>query len=253
MNIMEEIEKVKLEIKDYIAVLSLDNPPQNKITNPEFIKKARLKRFLFENKAKALLIKGNGRHFSSGADLDYLFKLNNKRNILSNTKKGVELLKFISELEIPVISVIKGACFGGGLEIALSAHVRIAEKKSLFSFPELDLSLIPGLNGILRSSLLVGKKEALELVLSSDIIDAEKALKIGLIDYLVEEDCFEYAFKYAKRLVDNRDLKLINYVIRALNNSRKLKIEKAMKIELKMFTDLVFLKIKKDKKDGINS
>lgn len=246
---MKKLEFVNLEIKESIVILSIDNPPQNRLIQPDFIEIKVLENFLNEHNAKALVIQGKNRHFSAGADLDNLKRIaKDKELLMGSIKKGVELLKYISELEIPVIASIKGACFGGGLEIALSAHTRIAQKNSLFSFPEVELSLIPGLNGIARVYDILGERKTLEFVLSAEIIDAEKAIEIGLIDYIVEDEPFDFALSYAKRLTENRDLKVINYVIRAINNYKKMSFEEAMKEELKMFTELAYIQSLKEEK-----
>jgi len=245
-------EFVEWEVTGSIGILTINNPPKNFIKTPDFIDIESLIKLLEKYNIKGLIITGGKNHFSAGADKENLYKMAMDDKILmEKLKKGAGLLKFISELDIPVIAGIKGACFGGGLELALSAHIRICSKNSLFSFPETEIGLIPGLNGTLRLPSLIGNSKALEMILSGEIINAEKALELNLVDYIVDtKDVFSFSLNFIKKLTDNRDLKVINYVIKSMNNYKKMPIEDAMNEELKMFTELAVIEAKKFNKNN---
>ena len=206
---------------------------------------------------KGLIITGEKRYFSAGADKEKLFK-NAKENasaLKNSIIKGSKVLKYIEDLLIPTISVVNGACFGGGLEIAISTHFRICSTNSFFAFPETDLGLIPGLNGTIRLPKLLGNNKSLYMILTGEIIDAEKALELGLVDYIVpKNDTFDFSFNFIKKMTDNRKIEVINSVIKSLNNSKIMSLEKAMKEETKMFCSLAIKEANKiyEAKKNIN-
>lgn len=245
-------EFVDWEVTGSIGILTINNPPKNFIKTPDFIELEIFIKLLDKYKIKGLIITGKNYHFSGGADKENLYKMALNDNVLmEKLKKGAELFKYIFELNIPVVAAIKGACFGGGLELALSTHIRVCSKNSLFSFPETEIGLIPGLNGTLRLPSLIGNAKALEMILSGEIISAEKALELNLVDHIVDtKDVFSFSFNLIKKLTDNRDLKVINYVIRSMNNYKKMPIEDAMNEELKMFTELAVIEAKKFNKNN---
>lgn len=234
------------ELKEDIAVLKLNNPPQNQIIEPDFITINEIKKNI-NNKIKGLIITGEGRHFSAGADKEKLFEMANKESMLKNKiKSGMSLLNYIENLEIPTISSINGICFGGGLEIALSTHIRVCSKTSLLAFPEVDLNLIPGLNGIIRLQKITGTAKTLAMVLSGEIINAEKAYDLGFIDYLIEKNAtLDYSLNLMNKMTANRPISVINSVVRSLKNARTMKLKYAMQEEIKMFTRLAVTEAKR--------
>lgn len=237
------------ELKDNIGILTINNPPQNLLIEPDFVDVNNLKIWTSNNLIKGLIITGNGRNFSAGADKEELFKIvkNNKTILKNKLKKGLKVLNYIENLLIPTVSAINGFCFGGGLEIALSTHFRICSTNSFFAFPETDLGLIPGLDGTLRLPKLIGRNKSLYMVLSGEIIDAQKALELGLVDYVVpKNEALEASKNFIKKMIDSRSIDVINSVIKSLNNFKKLSIEKAMKEEMKMFCSLAVKEAQKN-------
>jgi enoyl-CoA hydratase len=250
---MEKSGQCIWEIKDNIGVLTIDNPPQNLLIDPEFVETSTFLKWTASKDIKGLIIMGNGRNFSAGADKENLYKnAENKKLMQEQIKKGTELLQIIEGLEIPTIAAIKGACFGGGLEIALACHIRVASDKAMFALPESELNLMPGLNGILRLPKLISASEALKLILSGDIIDAETALKLKLVDYVTTSDnVFNYSFNLIKHMTENKRIEVINYIIKSFNNFKTLNFEKAMEEEMKMFCDLAYNEAKR--KNGMEN
>lgn len=134
---MSDKKNITWEVDGSLGILTLNNPPENYLINPEFVSIDQLKSWLKEN-IKGLIITGAGRHFSGGADLNNLMELaKNENELFTNLSKGNDLLNYIDDLEIPVVAAISGVCFGGGLEIALSCDIRICTERSMFAFPEI--------------------------------------------------------------------------------------------------------------------
>ncbi len=189
---------------------------------------------------KGLIITGAGRHFSGGADLDNLMELaKNESELLQNMQKGNDLLNFIDNLEIPVVAAISGVCFGGGLEIALACDIRICTERSMFAFPEINHDLIPGLGGIGRLQKLTGQKMAMDMFFSGDTINAKKAMELKVVDYVIPKYGFlEFSKNYLSRMVENRPIKVINMLMRSINNSKKLDFNDVIKRDVEMFCEL---------------
>ncbi len=244
---MEKLEAFTWEVKDNIGILMIDNPPQNQLTNPEFVDTEKFTDLANDKNLRGLVISGNGRHFSSGADKGNLLNNAINKNLMeSKISAGVKLLRQIELLNIPVIAAIKGACFGGGLEIALACHIRVSAPNAMFSLPESDLNLIPGMNAALRLPKIIGSNEALKLILSGDIINAETAHKLKLVDYIsLHEDAVDYAVNLVKHMTNNKKIEVINSIVRSLNNSKIMSFENAMEEEMKMFCGLAYAEAKR--------
>jgi enoyl-CoA hydratase/carnithine racemase len=154
-------------------------------------------------------------------------------------EKGNRLLNYLDELEIPVIAAISGVCFGAGLEIALACDIRICEENALFAFPEANHDLFPGLGGSRRLAELTGKSTALELVLNGDMINAEKALELIIVDEVVEKkQALNHAIGLARKLTNNRSLDVIKAVMQSVNNSKVMTIEEVIKNDAQAFSKL---------------
>jgi enoyl-CoA hydratase/carnithine racemase len=234
------MKKIEFSVIEGIGILTLNNPPENFLIEPDFLDLKVFKKWIKESGIKGLVIIGKGRHFSAGADIENLYANSGKKGKFKyKLKKGHKILAFIENLNIPTISAISGACFGGGLEIALSTHIRVSSENALFSFPEIELGLIPGLNGSYRLSKLLKRSKVIELLLSGDIIDAEKAHSAGIVDYVVaKNEVLNFSLALLKKLTDNRPMEVINFIIKSLNNSRNFNLKKAMKKEMIFFCKL---------------
>jgi enoyl-CoA hydratase len=237
---MEINKNVNWEVRNSIGILTLCNPPENYLSEPEFIPVALLQSHIQQDEIKGMIVCGAGRHFSAGANLDSLFKMAEDRDDMADRiGKGKALLDFIEYLEIPVIAAIRGICFGAGLEIALAAHIRVCSEKALFAFPESNYGLIPGLGGTERLSEKASFPQALKMVMQGDMIDVHEAQEMKIADYIVPDNgVFEFSFGLMKNITGGRTLKVVNYVMRALMNTKHLPLTEAMKEETRMFCEL---------------
>jgi len=237
---MDKTDHVSLQIEQNMGIIWIDNPPGNYLVRPEFIRVDLLKDWIETNQVKGLLISGTGKHFSGGADLDALFAMSRDAAMMeTEINKGKDLLHFIENLNIPMIAAIRGICFGGGLEIALSCHMRICSDNALFAFPETNHRMMPGLGGINKLRELTSFHETMTFVLSGDMINAEVASAMKLVDQVIpDDDLMKHSKALLKKMVDDRNLKVINYVMKALHNSRTMTLEEAIKEETRMFCEL---------------
>ena len=236
------MEKSKIsdwEVVDDFGVLTINNPPQNFLTEPEFVRLSDLQRWTSGASLRGLIIQGKGRHFSAGADKDNILKVQGEEDIKSNLGKGKEILDYLWDLPIPTVAAIKGVCMGGGLEVALSCHIRICSERSVFSFPETGLGIIPGLQGTVKLPGLVGMANAIEMLLTCKTLNAEEALGLKLVDYVVPpKEVLEFSIDYLKKLTGNRSIGVIHAVVKSFVNVRKMPDDKAVEEGINTFCDL---------------
>ena len=232
-------ENIVFEKLGRIAILKISNPPQNYLKSPSFIPIDFLNELSKQEDINGILISGVGRHFSAGADVNNLFELAKDSNHLTKEMSdGAELLEAISSLHIPIVAAINGVCWGGGLEIALACHIRIASAKALFAFPEVNSNLMPGLGGIYRVTNLTGTADTLALLMSGETFDAERALQLHIVDQLTSENVLDYALQYINNLVGSKPRSVITSIMHAIHNSKKLPLQEALKEETRMFCEL---------------
>ena len=166
-------------IEDGIGHLILSQPPANTMTM-EFFSDMQLlvQEISSMPDLKAIVISGMGRHYSSGADIGELLRVADQQTILANYRSFVML----EQLNIPVISAIRGVCLGSAFELALFSHFRICSEDAVLGLPESSYNLMPGLGGIQQVCSLAGKAKALEIIMRGKTFSASDALEMGLVD-----------------------------------------------------------------------
>ncbi|TCP32131.1 enoyl-CoA hydratase [Scopulibacillus darangshiensis] len=192
-----------LETKNRTAVITIDRPPANALSS-EVIEELNSVINELEDQAeiKALVIHGKDRFFSAGADIKEFTEIEDTEGFARLSAKGQELFNRMENFKKPIIAAIHGAALGGGLELAMACHIRMAARGAKFGLPELQLGLIPGFAGTQRLPQLVGVPKATELILSSQPIEAEEAKALGLVNQVVEpEELFDKALGLASRIV----------------------------------------------------
>jgi enoyl-CoA hydratase len=184
---------------------------------------------------RAVIVTGSGeKAFVAGADIDELAGLD-QANGKDYVLEGQELTKLIENYPKPVIAAINGFALGGGTEIALACHVRIAAENAKMGQPEVKLGLIPGFGGTQRLARLVGKGKAMELILSGRMIDAPQALAIGLVNRVVPSgDLKAVCEALAREMMDNAPLAL-EYAIKAINEGLDRPLSEGLLLEAELF------------------
>src|SRR5579884_1584176 len=200
---MAEGELVRFETVDGIGVITIDNPPVNALSPgvPEGII-AGVERGNADPAVKAMVLIGAGRTFIAGADIRQ-FGTNRPRPVT-----GKRVYDILDASEKPVVAAIHGYALGGGLEIALACHYRIAAPSARVGQPEVLIGIIPGGGGTQRLPRLVGPKAALDMITSGRHVPAPEAKQLGIIDELVAEgaDLKEAAIAFARAIADRRPL-----------------------------------------------
>jgi enoyl-CoA hydratase/carnithine racemase len=236
---MEQSRITEWEVVDNFGILTINNPPQNFLTELDIANLADLKKWTANESLRGLIVQGKGRHFSAGANPSIVFAPLDEESIKEKLTRGKAVLDYLWDLPIPTIAAIKGVCFGGGLEIALSCHVRVCSEKSLFAFPESGLGIMPGLHGSVKLPRIIGMANAIDMLLTAKTIDAQEALRLNLVDYVVpSDDVFDFALNFLKKLTKEKPLPVIHAVVQSLVNARKLSEDKAMERLMEMYVDL---------------
>jgi enoyl-CoA hydratase/carnithine racemase len=196
---------IRLTVENRIASLLLDAPPRNDLDLAAFAELARLGREVFPFlDVDGMIVSGRGRHFSSGAKVEELKAALTGDGRAANLLRMVEntaLLTALERLPFPVVAVIRGCCFGVGLELALACHFRAAIPNAVFALPEAGFGLLPGCGGTVRLPALAGRGRATELILSGRTVGAEEAYAMGLVDCVVGK---EELLPLAERFIHSR-------------------------------------------------
>lgn len=187
---MPSTGSLALSLDEGIFTVCLNDPPDNRLRRSMFQELERCLEVMESEGVRAVVIKGSGRNFSKGADPQELrdVDVSDQEGVL---RYGNEIFHALSRLKKPVVAAIDGACFGGGLELALSCHLRIASDRARLGLPELNLGLVPGLGGIQRLTRIVGEAVAMEMVLLGDLIPAARALDLRLVHRVFPRKEFE--------------------------------------------------------------
>ena len=191
-----------LEKDSNISIITLDSPPVNALSAPvrEGLHKG-VTEARNDKETEAIVIICKGRTFIAGADISEFGKEPKGPSLF-------EVQEFIEDSNKPVIAAIHGTALGGGLEVALTCHYRIAVPSARCGLPEVNLGLLPGAGGTQRLPRVVGVEKALQMVTSGQHVPASQCLEIGLVDKLADEDKFlEDSISFAKKIVsENRPL-----------------------------------------------
>ena len=198
-----DYKTVKVEVKDGVAILALNNPPVNQLS--EHFVREMADAFLqaFTDKAiKAVVLTGTGRNFIAGADITEIQKVKDKNFLLPRVMGNHRFINAIEDAPKPVIAAINGHCLGGGLEIAMACHYRIAAESIQIGQPEVKIGLFPGAGGTQRLARLIGFADALMMITRGDPISAEEGLKKGALDEVVPANqLLDQALQVARRFI----------------------------------------------------
>jgi len=220
--------------------ITLSNPPYNSLIHPVFTDRKKLLDFLGDPELKYIILRGEGKHFCRGAEIENLAELKHDTQALQKAiEQGKELLGIISRATVPVAALIYGSCLGGGLELALSCHFRFAAQNAMFGFPESNHGLMPGMGGTLIDHEQIDSRYLIDLILSGRLFRAEEAQKIGLIDTIAPaKNIEEKLVHYLDNLTCRHTPKLIRSVMQSINNGKYLPMREALSEETQLFCQL---------------
>ena len=244
---MKIFKNIIINIDKHLGLLTLNRKEENNSLSIETSKEIYegLKELEINPSIRVILIQGNQKYFSPGADIKEL------KNLDTESAKSVGLFNFfdkIKEIEIPIIAAVEGYALGGGMELALLCDIIIASKDSKFGQPEVNLGLIPGMGGTQRLKYYLRKHNANYLCMTGDVISGQRAYELGLVSTLLEKDDFSIqAISIANKITKKPKSSLIE--IKKLISNNYL-LEKDLQEERKSFYSLLN---SENAKEGISS
>lgn len=194
---------LKYEINDGLAIVTISRPEALNALNTEVLGELKevFTKIASDDAVKAVILTGEGKSFVAGADIAQMKDLC-PEDAHKMMEKGHDVMFTIEKLPKAVIAAVNGFALGGGCELAMSCDIRIASEKAKFGQPEVGLGIIPGFGGTVRLPKLVGKGMAKYLILTAEIIDAQTAKEIGLVEKVVApEVLMEEAEKVARTIM----------------------------------------------------
>lgn len=232
-----EFEHVQVEIGDGIAVVRVNRPDKLNALNSALIAQLddAFRALAADDAVHALVLTGAGeKAFVAGADIGELAQMDPIGGVRTS-RQGQDAFRFLERMPKPVIGAINGFALGGGLELALACHVRLASENAKFGLPEVRLGIIPGYGGTVRLPRLVGKGRALELILTGEMIDAQEAYRIGLVNRVTPQaELLGAARELAAKIAANGPVALA-LALEAVEHGLTTTAEEAQRFESNLF------------------
>ena len=200
-------KNILFKVENGVGLIKINRPDQLNALNNETIEELhqQLEEINHNNNVKVIIIIGEGdKAFVAGADIKEFSNFSKEQGKKLAKNGQVKLFNLIENFSKPVIAAINGFALGGGLELAMACHIRVASENAKMGLPEVSLGLIPGYGGTQRLAQLVGKGKALELITTAQMINSNQALEYGLINHLVsQENLIAKCFEISKQIMKN--------------------------------------------------
>ena len=230
------LDTLLYEVRDNVAIVTLNRPDRMNTLGGSM--KPDLARAFFEHaraddRVRAVLVTGSGdRAFCAGADIKERAGSQAAGTDYFVAQKAThDLFRNIEEFEKPVIAAINGVALGGGLEIALCCDIRIAADRARFGLPEIKLGVIPAAGGTQRLPRLIGEARAKELILTADLVDADTALRYGIVSRVVPQaELMTQSFALAQRIAEHPPL-AVRFAKRAINRGMQTDLDSGLEYE----------------------
>ena len=247
-----ELKNIILEKEEHLAIVTINRPKALNALNSETLKDLDVVLEDLENDSNiyCVILTGSGeKAFVAGADIAEMKDLSEEEGkefgLLGN-----KIFRRLEKLDKPVIAAISGFALGGGCELAMACDIRIASEKARFAQPEAGLGITPGFGGTQRLSRLVGEGKAKELIYTCSMIKADEALRIGLVNKVVElENLMDEAKKMANSIIANAPI-AVKLCKDAINKGMQVDIDSAIEIEAIDFGKCFSTE---DQKEGMNA
>lgn len=216
---MATYENLLLDLQDGILTITINRADKLNALNIDTIREIKnaIQQVYDDAQVKGAIITGAGpKAFVAGADITEIAELS-EVTARSFAERGQEVFAMIERSNKPVIAAVNGFALGGGCELAMACHIRIASENARFGQPEVNLGIIPGYGGTQRLTQLIGKGKAMELMMTADMIPAQEAQQLGLVNHVVpQEQLLEKAHEMMLKIMSKAPL-AIGLVIECVN------------------------------------
>jgi len=246
-----EYKNIIFEKKKQIGWIKLNRPKKLNALNREVFEELDLiiTDVQEDNNIKVVVLTGNEKAFAAGADIEHMVN-GGISEALKLTDISIVAQEKLSDLSKPTIAAISGYALGGGLELALCCDFRIAAENARFGFPEISLGVIPGGGGTQRLARLINQSIATKMIFLGEIIDCDKALKIGLIEKIVKENELNNEVEKLAINLSNMPVLAIRAAKKAIKNGLNVSLKDGLIIEQNLFCMLFGTE---DQKEGMNA
>jgi len=231
-------QNILFEIKNHTGIVTINRPDKLNALNGQTVLELEDIFSVIKNNSEVfvVVITGSGeKAFVAGADISEL----NKLDVISAkefSEKGNKVFKAIETLEKPVIAAVNGFALGGGCELALACHIRIASENAKFGQPEVNLGIIPGYGGTQRLSRLINSSRALEMILTGDLVTAEEALRIGLVNKVFSSaELLTKTFELADK-ISAKGQQAIRFALKSVRATDNFSLTEGLAYEASLFS-----------------
>lgn len=231
------MENVRTENKDGVLVITIDRPKVLNALNAQTVAEIgeAFAAAREDDSVRCVIVTGSGeKAFVAGADINELAQMTPITG-KATAERGQRVFRAIEKFPKPVIAAINGFALGGGCELALACHIRIASEKAQLGLPEVSLGIIPGYGGTQRMARLLGKGKALELILTGDRVGAAEAERIGLVNKVVPPDQLMTAAEEMARTIAKRGPLAVSAAIEAVMSGSEMPFEEGQFLEATLF------------------
>jgi enoyl-CoA hydratase len=229
-----------VEKKEKYAIVTLNRPEKLNALNNETIGELEqvMRELDNDQNVRCVILTGAGeKAFVAGADITEISNLDSKSG-KEFALRGQGVFRYIEGMKKPVIAAVNGFALGGGCELAMACHIRLVSSKAKFGQPEINLGIIPGYGGTQRLPRLIGLSNALQLLLSGEMIDADRALALGLASEVSEPDKLMESAESLAGLLTSRAPLAVQYILKAVYRGIDTDLENALDIEAKYFGEV---------------
>jgi enoyl-CoA hydratase len=231
-------QNLLIEKKDNIAIVKINRPDKMNALNSQTMSeiKSAFTELKSDSEIFVVIVTGSGeKAFVAGADIAELHKLD---VITGKTfaENGQDIFNLIENLDKPVIAAVNGFALGGGCELALACHIRVASENAKFGQPEVNLGIIPGYGGTQRLTRLINSGRAMEYILTGDMIDANEALRLGLVNKVYSQaELMNKVLEMAKKIVA-KGQQAIRLSVKAVNIVDEVSGKEGLNYEASLFS-----------------
>lgn len=239
------------KIEECVATVTINYPPANVLTPQGLMElESTLDELAKNEHVKVLVLTGTGRFFIAGADIRVLAEIDSssKGKVMALTGQGI--FRKMETWPKPIIAAINGACLGGGLELAMCCHIRLAAEGIRLGQPEINLGIIPGFGGTQRLLRIIGQSKATELILTGDSISAQEGRSLGLVSQVFPPDeLMRQATGLARRIASKGQM-AVRAALKAIRQGSELGLREGLQLEATLFGTLCE---SEDKQEGLRA
>lgn len=228
---------VKVSMEDRVAIVTIDHRPVNALNRQTMQELDQALDALGGDEAvKVIILTGAGSlAFVAGADVKEMGELRSAQEAQQVAALGQQVLLKLQRLSKPVIAAINGVCLGGGLELAMACHLRISGDRVRFGQPEMNLGIIPGWGGTQRLTRLIGRAKATEWILTGDLVMAQEAHRLGLVNQVVPQDQVLKVARDVARKIAAKGRVAIREALQAIDRGLERSLEEGLANEAEAF------------------